>query len=63
MQLHIAARFHAFVNGLFRPKEERQTWFLYHRVLRALEREGLEDNIGRAGFALMLAGDLATVLA
>lgn len=58
MRFHIAARFHAFVNGLFRPKEERQTWHLYHRVLFLLERQGLEDDAGRAGLALMLADDL-----
>ncbi|WP_417455885.1 type IV secretory system conjugative DNA transfer family protein [Kordiimonas sp.] len=59
MGFHIAARFHAFANGLFRPSEERKTWFLYHRVQFLLEREALEDTMGRAGLALMLAGDLA----
>lgn len=61
MRFHIAARFHALVNGLFRPPEERQTWFLYHRVLRLLENEGLQDQTGRVGLIIMLAGDLADV--
>ncbi|MFC3051388.1 type IV secretory system conjugative DNA transfer family protein [Kordiimonas pumila] len=59
MYLHIAARFHAFVNGLFRPSEERKTWFLYHRVLLRLKQQGLEDQLGRVGCALMLASDIA----
>ena len=59
MRFHIAARFHAFVNGLFRPPEERQTWFLYHRVLRHLQSECIEDSVGRVGLALRLAADLS----
>ncbi len=59
MRFHFAARFHAFVNGLFRSPDERETWFLYHRVLRHLESEGLEDQTGRVGLALRFAGDLA----
>ncbi len=58
-RLHIAARFHSFAIGIFLPSEERRTWFLYHRVQRSLEYEGLGDQLGRVGFALRLANDLA----
>lgn len=59
MRFHIAARFHAFANGLFRSPEERETWFLYHRVLRHLENERLEDEAGRVDLSLKLVSDLA----
>ncbi|MCJ9430735.1 type IV secretory system conjugative DNA transfer family protein [Kordiimonas marina] len=59
MPLHAGARFHAFVNGLFRPKEEGETWRLYTKVERLLNENGLADQEGRTALATRLALDVA----
>lgn len=61
MALHLAARMHAFVHGLFRPSDEAETRALYDRVERHFDRHGLMEPAAReqliAGLAIeVLAG-------
>lgn len=56
MALHLAARMHAFVHGLFRPSDEAETWELYDRVARLFDRHGLLEPAARE----QLIAELAT---
>jgi hypothetical protein len=47
MPLHVAARMHAFVHGLFRPADEWETRNLYEEVERLFARQGLGDDAAR----------------
>jgi len=58
MPSHAAARFHAFVNGLFQPSEERETWRLYRKAERLFEKNGLADPQGRTDLATHMAVDI-----
>ncbi|WP_286830250.1 MULTISPECIES: type IV secretory system conjugative DNA transfer family protein [Kordiimonas] len=58
MPLHAGARFHAFVNGLFQPSEERETWRLYRKAERLFEKNGLADPQGRTDLATHMATDI-----
>jgi len=59
MPLHAGARFHAFVNGLFRPTEEAETRQLYTWVERLLKEHGLAEADGHTLLATQLALDVA----
>jgi hypothetical protein len=56
--IHLAARLHAFLYGLFRPKERTVTKALYDEVARDLERHGLAAAAGRSKLALAIAEDV-----
>ena len=43
MRLHLAARMHAYVHGLFRPKDEAETRLLWQKVERAYSEHDLDD--------------------
>ncbi len=58
MPLHVAARMHAFVHGLFRPSDERETRELYNEVERLFAEHGLKDAAGRADVAPWLSTDV-----
>ena len=60
MPLHVAARFHAFVHGLFRPSDEAETRELYDRVARLFARHGLQGSTARAELCIELAADVLT---
>ena len=58
MALHLAARTHAFIHGLFRPSDERLTRELYDRTYRAFSRRGLQTQEGREKLRNGLLRDL-----
>ena len=47
MALHLAARMHAFVHGLFRPTDEQETRHLHRRVERHFRLHGLAEEAAR----------------
>jgi len=57
--LDFAARFHAFVNGIFRTSEAAETWALYTKTERLMKRHGLMEVEGRMSLAKRLAEDVA----
>ncbi|MCB9947260.1 MAG: ATP-binding protein [Rhodospirillaceae bacterium] len=58
MPLHLAARVHAFVHGLFRPTGEEETRQLYQRVEALFLRHGLSDPRARTRLIASLAEDM-----
>ena len=58
MPLHVAARMHAFVHGLFRPSDERETRELHENVQRLFAEHGLEDAAARDDVAAWLSTDV-----
>lgn len=59
MRLHLAARMHAYVHGLFRPKDEAETRLLWQKVERAYSEHDLDDSDVRDELITRMA---ATVL-
>lgn len=53
--LHFDARIHAFVHGLFRPKDLRLTRELHDRVARQFADVGLQSDIDRDHLAAVIA--------
>jgi hypothetical protein len=49
---------HAFVNGLFKSKDETTARELYSKVERLFAHQGLQDPEGRVAFAILIAGDV-----
>lgn len=47
MPIHFAARMHAFVHGLFRPKDEAETRVLFDRITYAYAQHGLDAPAAR----------------
>lgn len=47
MPIHFAARMHAFVHGLFRPKDEAETRALFDRIAYAYAQHGLDAPAAR----------------
>jgi hypothetical protein len=60
MALHLAARLHAFLHGLLRPKEASETAALYERVQADFVAGGLESIAGRAALLAAIVEDIAT---
>lgn len=58
MPLHLAARVHAFVHGLFRPDDEWETKRLYGQVERMFARHDLNDAPARNSLVASLASDV-----
>jgi hypothetical protein len=56
--IHLAQRLHAFVNGLFKPKDEATARELYDKVRRLFVRQGLQDPQGRVAQAILIAEDV-----
>jgi hypothetical protein len=56
--IHLAARLHAFVHGLFRPGDEAITRELYGKVEALFRRHGLGDQDGRIDLAVSLAEEV-----
>lgn len=55
MSFHTGARYHSFINGLFRPKEEVITAELWDKVASLLEERGLSSDEGLARFTFEVA--------
>ncbi|MEM9839495.1 MAG: ATP-binding protein [Pseudomonadota bacterium] len=55
MRLHLAARTHAFLHGLFRPADERQTRALHEQVHERFQEHGLLDADARIALAVKVA--------
>lgn len=55
MSLHLAARVHAFVHGLFQPDDEAETRELHRKVKGLFDRYDLGEETGRARFIRSLA--------
>lgn len=62
MPLHLGPRFHAFVHGLFRPKDEVETRAIYETVVALLEQHGLAASGDRDHLLLRLAEAVAEEL-
>ncbi|NND50371.1 MAG: ATP-binding protein [Rhizobiales bacterium] len=62
MNLHPGARLHAFVNGLFRPKEEVITHELWQKVEQRLAARDLLTDEGRALLAEAIADKVGAAL-
>lgn len=58
MPLHAAARLHAFVHGLFRPRDYTLTRDLYQKVEQLFDRYGLRTETGRTALINGLAEDV-----
>ena len=56
--IHLAARAHAFINGLFRPNDETLTRELYGRVAKQFAAVGLKEEGGRDRLAGIIADDV-----
>lgn len=56
--IHLAARAHAFVNGLFRPSDATVTRELYDQVAKRLASAGLKDDEGRVRVAVRIAEEV-----
>jgi hypothetical protein len=56
--IHLAARAHAFVNGLFRPHDATVTRELYDRVAGLFAAAGLTAESDRIGLAQTIAADV-----
>ena len=57
--IHLAARLHAFVYGLFQPSDETAARQLHREVRSLLAEHGLSRPAGRRALALSLAQDAA----
>jgi hypothetical protein len=55
--IHAAQRMHAFINGLFRPKDEVTARALYGEVERLFSKAGLDHENGRIALAIAIAED------
>ena len=58
MPLHLAARIHAFVHGLFRSSDEEETRALYDRVSHQFAHNGLKASDARATLIDGIATDV-----
>lgn len=58
MPLHVAARFHAFVHGLFRPSDEAATRELYDKVAGQFAGHGLSGPTARTELSTELASEV-----
>ena len=58
MPLHIAARLHALIHGLFRPSDEAETRQLHNKVAALFDRHGLHDPSEREGLITSLAAEV-----
>jgi len=58
MPLHIAARLHAFVFGLFRPNDKTETLELYSRVVAMFDRHELRSLDARLELINEIAADV-----
>lgn len=56
--IHLAARAHAFVNGLFRPRDATLTRELHDRVAEKFAAAGLTGEDDRIGLAQAIAADV-----
>jgi hypothetical protein len=56
--IHLAARAHAFINGLFRPSDETLTRELYDRIAKQFAAVSLEDEDGRDRLADIIVADV-----
>jgi hypothetical protein len=56
--IHLAARLHAFIHGLFRPGDEAITRELYGKVEALFRRKGLGTEDGRIDLAVSLAEEV-----
>ena len=56
--IHLAARAHAFINGLFRPSDETLTRELYDRVAQQFAEAGLKGEEDRARLAEIIAAEV-----
>ena len=56
--IHLAARLHAFLHGLFRPRDASVTRELYDKVERLFRRHGLTGDDGRIDLALGIAREV-----
>lgn len=62
MALHLAARFHAFIHGLGKPRDVRQTQHLYYEVAELFAQHGIDDEERRDAFIIDLAEEIAAAL-
>ena len=62
MPLHLAARFHAFVHGLFRSNDEVETREIYRAVSQLLEQHQLARPEARDTLSLHVAGNVVAGL-
>ena len=58
MPVHLAARMHAFVNGLFRPSDEQETRALYDRVAGQFRANDLATTAGRRALMTDLTAEV-----
>ncbi|MEM8793407.1 MAG: type IV secretory system conjugative DNA transfer family protein [Pseudomonadota bacterium] len=58
MALHLAARIHAFLHGLFKPSDKRETRALFDRVAGVFARHGLGDPAKRERLTIDLAEEV-----
>lgn len=58
MPLHLAARTHAFIHGLFRPGDLQEVRALNDDVRRLFRRQGLQQPHGRAKFVRDLSSEV-----
>ena len=58
MPLHLAARMHAFVHGLFRRSDRAETRSLYRRVKRLFARNGVLESSDRRELIVQLTIDV-----
>jgi hypothetical protein len=56
--IHLAARVHAFINGLFRPNDESLTRELHGRVAEQFKTANLNEEGGRERLAEIIADDV-----
>ena len=59
MPLHLSARLHAAVHGLFRPKDEKIVQALYEKVSGQFAAVGLTDDTNRTDLIIDIAADVA----
>jgi hypothetical protein len=60
MSIHIGARLHAFVHGLFRPSDETETRELYQKVERFFDRHDMRGEAGRRNLITLIAEDIVS---